>query len=127
LLKLKFGDQFLARTRQEKDSISLNAPLVFVGYGIVAPEYAWNDFKDVDVRNKIVISLIGTPHVGTKDLMGAMSSTYYGRRLYKYQEAARHGAKGALIIHNPAAADFSWQSLIKEASGKVFDINDPEQ
>ena len=95
---LKYGDEFMAWSKQDKDSVSTNADLIFCGYGVVAPEYQWNDFKD-DVKGKIIVVLINDPQLDDQTKFGGKAMTYYGRWTYKFEEAARQGAAGALIIH----------------------------
>ncbi len=87
-----------------------HSELVFVGYGIVAPEYAWNDYADIDVHGKTVIVLIGDPGYATKDprVFRGGSATYYGRWAYKIEEAARQGAAGVLLVHDTDAAGYGW-------------------
>ena len=88
--------------------------LVFVGYGIVAPEYGWNDYQGLDVNGKTVVVLVNDPGFATKDSKvfrgGAM--TYYGRWTYKIEEAAQRGAAGVLLIHDTAAAAYGWDCLL---------------
>ena len=93
------------------------APLVFAGYGIVAPEYGWDDYKDVDVRGKIVVLMNFNP-----PFAGAGVRLWYGRWDYKYLTAAAHGAVGALIIHTTASAGYPWQVLANSADGTRVDL-----
>src|SRR5215813_9114681 len=95
---LKYGDEFMAWSQQETESISTNADLVFCGYGVVAPEYQWNDFKD-SVKGKIIVVLINDPQLEDQSKFGGKAMTYYGRWTYKFEEAARQGAVGAVIVH----------------------------
>ena len=87
-----------------------NSPLVFVGYGVVAPEYGWNDYAGVDVKGKTVVILINDP--GNEDanpdpkFFKGRAMTYYGRWTYKYEEAARHGAAAAIIVHETSPAAY---------------------
>jgi Zn-dependent M28 family amino/carboxypeptidase len=87
-----------------------HSELVFVGYGIVAPEYAWNDYADIDVHGKTVVVLIGDPGYATKDrrVFRGGGATYYGRWTYKIEEAARQGAAGVLLVHDNDAAGYGW-------------------
>ncbi len=107
-----YGSDFVAWTkRQNEPRISLeNAELVFVGYGVNAPENDWNDYEGVDVRGKIVVVLVNDPDFDTGDDrgFGGRRMTYYGRWTYKYEEAARQGAAGVLIVHETAAAAYPW-------------------
>ncbi|HYD72294.1 MAG TPA: M28 family metallopeptidase [Candidatus Binatia bacterium] len=121
-----YGTDFVAWTkRQDQPRISLeNAELVFVGYGITAPENDWNDWGDVDVRGKIVVFLINDADFDTGDDrgFGGRRMTYYGRWTYKYEEAARRGAAGALIIHEDAAAAYPWAVVNSSWTGQQFDL-----
>jgi Zn-dependent M28 family amino/carboxypeptidase len=95
--------------------------LVFVGYGATAPEYQWNDFKDVDVRGKILLVLVNDPPAPAAEpkLFGGRAMTYYGRWPYKFEEAERRGAAGALIIHTTDAAGYPWHTVVGSwASGQ---------
>jgi len=121
-----YGTDFVAWTkRQDRPQISLeNAELVFVGYGVTAPENNWNDWGDVDVRGKIVVMLINDPDFDTGDDrgFGGRRMTYYGRWTYKYEEAARRGAAGALIIHEDQAAAYPWAVVNSSWTGPQHDL-----
>ena len=102
---------FVALTRRVTESISVeNSELVFAGYGVVAPEYNWNDYKDLDVKGKTVLVLVNDPGFGTDDnvFFKGNAMTYYGRWTYKYEEAARQGATGIIIVHDPKPASYPW-------------------
>src|SRR5687767_9647109 len=88
--------------------------LVFVGYGSAAPEYNWNDFKDVDVRGKVLLVLVNDPPApaGEPKLFGGRAMTYYGRWTYKFEEAERRGAAGAMIVHTTEAAGYPWRTVV---------------
>ena len=107
-----------------------NAPLVFIGYGVSAPERRWDDFKGVDLHGKIAIVLVNDPdfETGSGDF-GGKAMTYYGRWTYKYEEAARRGALGVLIVHEPAAASYGWATVVNSNTAAVYDIvrDDPAQ
>src|SRR5215813_12792973 len=118
---LKYGDEFMAWSQQETESISTNADLVFCGYGVVAPEYQWNDFKD-SVKGKIIVVLINDPQLEDQSKFGGRAMTYYGRWTYKLEEAARQGAAGALIIHETPFAGYSWEVVRGSWSGEQFDM-----
>ncbi|MEP7308324.1 MAG: M28 family peptidase [Acidobacteriota bacterium] len=113
------GDNVLVWSGQPLPQITINADLVFAGYGIVSPEYSRNDFKDVDVTGKIVVLLEGSPRTGDHDQLGALGETYYGRRFYKFAEGARRGAAGVLLIHGDLE---SWAELQQDASGNITGI-----
>ncbi len=99
------------------------APVVFVGYGVTAPERRWDDFKDVDLKGKIALILVNDPdfETGSGDF-GGKAMTYYGRWTYKYEEAARRGAAGALVIHETEPAAYGWQTVKNSNTGPVFDV-----
>lgn len=106
---LKAFDDYIIWTDKTDSSISLSeAELVFAGYGVVAPEYNWNDYAGLDVKGKVVMVMVNDPGfwVGDTTLFKGKAMTYYGRWTYKFEEAARQGAKGCLIIHNTAAASY---------------------
>lgn len=116
-----YATQFSAWTRRLDPRVSVeNAPLVFVGYGINAPELGWNDYEGVDVRGKIVVMLINDPDFETGDDrgFGGRAMTYYGRWTYKFEEAGRQGAAGAIIIHETAPAAYPW-TVIQSATGSA--------
>jgi Zn-dependent M28 family amino/carboxypeptidase len=95
-----------------------------VGYGIVAPEYDWNDYAGMDVRGKTVVMLVNDPGFASRDpaLFNGTAMTYYGRWTYKYEEAARQGAAGALIVHETAAAGYPWDVVTGSWAGPQFDL-----
>lgn len=108
---LQYKNDFVALSRRVVDRISvLNSEIVFAGYGIVAPEYKWNDYENLDVKDKVVMVLVNDPGFTTKDstLFKGETMTYYGRWTYKYEEAARQGAKGIIIIHDTKPASYPW-------------------
>jgi hypothetical protein len=111
---------FVASTRQELDSVRLqNSPLVFAGYGVVAPEYHWNDYAGIDVKGKTVIVLVNDPGFksGDKNLFKGDTMTYYGRWTYKYEEAARQGASGVIIVHQTEPASYPWKVVSNSFGG----------
>jgi Zn-dependent M28 family amino/carboxypeptidase len=108
-LTLKAFDDYIIWTNKTDENISLdNAELVFAGYGVVAPEHNWNDYAGLDVKGKVVMVMVNDPGFWVDDttLFKGKSMTYYGRWTYKFEEAARQGAKGCLIIHNTRAAGY---------------------
>jgi hypothetical protein len=115
------GTNFLIWAGQQKEHISIDAQVVFAGYGIVSPEYHWDDYKNVNVAGKIVLVLEGSPHTGDRDDLGILGETHYGTRFYKFQEAARHGAAAILIIHSDMTTP--WEVIRAEASGAVINID----
>jgi Zn-dependent M28 family amino/carboxypeptidase len=116
-----YGPQFSAWTRRLDPHVSIeNAPLVFVGYGINAPELGWNDYAGVDMRGKIAVILINDPDFDTGDDrgFGGRAMTYYGRWTYKFEEAGRQGAAGVIIIHETAPASYPW-AVIQSSTGSA--------
>ncbi|HET7178386.1 MAG TPA: M28 family metallopeptidase [Chryseosolibacter sp.] len=113
-LRLRGFDDFIISSRHTEAEIDWkNVPLVFAGFGIVAPEYNWNDYENLDVKNKIVVVLVNDPGFGSGDstFFKGNTMTYYGRWTYKFEEAARQGAKGCLVIHDTAPAGYPFQVL----------------
>jgi len=109
---------FVAATRRVQPEVSIqNSPLVFAGYGIVAPEYKWNDYAGLDVKGKTVVVMINDPGFADSTLFKGKNMTYYGRWTYKFEEAARQGATGILIIHDTAPAAYPW-SVVRSGWSK---------
>ncbi len=120
-LSFEFGSDWVAATYREESRIDLSASeLVFVGYGINAPEKGWNDYEGLDVKGKTVVMLVNDPDFGAESLDGPFNGkamTYYGRWTYKYEEAARQGAAAALIVHETAPASYGWNVVESSWSG----------
>jgi Zn-dependent M28 family amino/carboxypeptidase len=124
-LDLKLGDDYVTNNQTQTDSVDIDAPVVFVGYGIEAPEYRWNDFNGVDVKGKVVLVIVNEPPSTDPKFFKAEAMTYYGRWTYKYEEAARKGAVGALIIHRTDLASYPWQVVRSSWSNEqVYLSND---
>ena len=118
-LTLNYRTDYMMLTEQEKPTVEIkNSPLVFAGYGVVAPEYKWDDYAGLDVKGKIVVVLINDPGNAGNDttLFKGKAMTYYGRWGYKYEEAARHGASGILIIHDTKPASYPW-TVVQSSNG----------
>lgn len=108
-LKLQYLNDFVAVSRHVTPRVDVkNAELVFAGYGIVAPEFGWNDYEGLNARGKIVVVLVNDPGFSDSTLFRGKNMTYYGRWTYKYEEAARQGAAGVLIVHDTAPASYGW-------------------
>ena len=105
-----------------------DSDVVFVGYGIVAPEYGWNDYAGLDVSGKTVVMLVNDPGFATKDerLFKGNAMTYYGRWTYKFEEAGRQGAAGAIIIHETEPASYGWDVVSGGWTGPQYDLVRPE-
>ncbi len=118
--ELKNFTDFIVSTERSDPVISLNNDeVIFAGYGVVAPEYNWNDYANINVKNKIVLVMVNDPGFGNNDttLFKGIRETYYGRWTYKYEEAARQGAKACFIIHNDAAASYPFSVIQNSNTG----------
>jgi len=135
-IDLKYPDDFVASSARLEPEIKVDkSDVVFVGYGIVAPEYGWDDYKDVDVRGKILLMLIGDPPIpDSKDpskldekIFKGKATTYYGRWTYKYEIAALKGAVAAIIVHETQPAAYPWQ-VVRSSWGKEnFELDNPNK
>jgi Zn-dependent M28 family amino/carboxypeptidase len=126
-LSFKAGKDFTARTKQLQPLIDVrDSDVVFVGYGINAPEYDWNDYKNIDVTGKTVVVLVNDPGFATQDdaLFTGNAMTYYGRWTYKYEEAARQGAKAVFIVHETAPAAYPWGVVESSNTGTKYTLMD---
>jgi Zn-dependent M28 family amino/carboxypeptidase len=135
-IDLKYPEDFVASSARLQPDIKIdNSDVVFVGYGVVAPEYGWDDIKDVDVRGKTLLMLIGDPPVGDpKDpskldekMFKGRAMTYYGRWTYKYDIAAKRGATAAIIIHETGPAAYPWQVVRSSWSKENFELDNPDK
>jgi len=117
-------DMVIWTHREVPDAGLRGSELVFVGYGIVAPEYAWNDYAGIDVHGKTVLVLVGDPGYGTKDprVFRGNALTYYGLPKYKIDEATRQGAAGVLLIHDPDAASYPWAAVVNAATSPQLEL-----
>jgi len=107
-IDLKYGDDFTVSNRTLTPVVEIDAPIVFVGHGITAPEFEWDDYAGVDVKGKVVLVIVGDPPSDDPKFFGGKALTYYGRWTYKFEQAARKGAVGALIIHRTDLASYGW-------------------
>ncbi len=127
---LAFGDDMVIWTKRvtERSTVTDSA-MVFVGYGIVAPEYNWDDYAGVDVKGKTVVILVNDPGYATQDpeLFNGNAMTYYGRWTYKFEEAAKQGAAGALVIHETAPAAYGWSVIQGSWTGAQHDLVTPDK
>ncbi len=118
--ELRNVDDYILATERTDSLLSLNnEEVIFAGYGVVAPEYGWNDYEGIDVKGKIVLVLVNDPgfNAGDTTMFKGKAMTYYGRWTYKYEEAARQGAKAVFIIHNTKAASYPY-SVVQNSWGK---------
>jgi len=118
--ELAAGLGYVAWTKRVVEDVSADGELVFVGYGTVAPEYDWDDYKDVDVAGKILVMLVNDPP--GDDIFGGEAMTYYGRWTYKYEMAAERGALGAFIVHETVPAGYPWAVVTGSWMGEQFDL-----
>src|SRR5689334_18882245 len=125
---LNFPNDVYLGTVRATDRVAIaNAPMVFVGYGVTAPERGWDDFKGADLRGKVAVILVNDPDFEAAagepvaGKFGGKTMTYYGRWTYKYEEAARRGAIGALIVHETDAAGYPW-TVVKSSAGESYNV-----
>ncbi len=124
-LELEFFEEFVALTLKPEEQVSLeDSELVFAGYGIVAPEYGWNDYEGVDWEGKTAVVLVNDPGFATGDstLFKGNEMTYYGRWTYKYEEAGRQGAAGVIIIHETEPASYGWNVVQSGWTGPQLNL-----
>jgi Zn-dependent M28 family amino/carboxypeptidase len=124
-MPLTQGEQISVRSPMNgQTSVTLaNAPLLFVGYGVTAPERSWEDFKGEDVKGKLLVVLVNDPDFeGGEGDFGGRAMTYYGRWTYKYEEAARRGAAGVLVVHETVPASYGWNTVKNSNTNAMFDI-----
>lgn len=123
---VKYEDEMVTGTRRVvPESRVETSEIIFVGYGIVAPEFGWDDYADIDVQGKTVLILVNDPGFATRDpaLFKGKAMTYYGRWTYKYEEAARQGAAAAIIIHETAPAAYGWEVVRNSWTGPQFHLH----
>ncbi|MBV9183828.1 MAG: M28 family peptidase [Acidobacteria bacterium] len=118
VLRLTPLEQYVAYDQTEHTSDDIDAEIVYVGYGIEAPEYQWDDYKGVDVRGKVLLMLVNEPESNDPNFFKGRALTYYGRWTYKYEEAARKGAAGAILIHQSEKASYPWEVVRNSNSGE---------
>jgi Zn-dependent M28 family amino/carboxypeptidase len=133
-IALKFPDDYVANSRHKRPETNIdNSDVVFVGYGVVAPEYGWDDYKGLDVKGKTILMLVNDPPVrvaGDTTLDSTMfkgrAMTYYGRWTYKYEIATQKGAAAAIIIHETAPAGYPYEVVRGSYSVEQFDVPSPD-
>src|ERR1700688_3361845 len=134
-LKPKFQDEFVAWSKRVTETSAIDADMVFVGYGVQAPEFQWDDFKGVDVKGKILVVLINDPPVHDPadpakldpKTFGGTAMTYYGRWTYKFEKDAQMGAAGCVIVHQTDPAGYPWEVVRNSWSGIQFDLAAPDK
>ncbi len=125
-ITLKYGAEYVTKDQTGQPSADIDAPIVFVGYGIDAPEYHWNDFDGIDVKGKILLAFVNEPPSEDDSFFKGKALTYYGRWIYKYEEAARRGAIGVLVIHRADLASYGWEVVRNSQSTETSYLqNDP--
>ena len=130
---LAFSRDFMAWTKRDLPEVKIDAPMVFVGYGVVAPEYQWDDYKGADVAGKVLVMLVGDPPIPDPKNPGELDAsvfrgkamTYYGRWTYKFEIAAAKKAAGCLIIHETGPAGYPWE-IVGNNTGERFEMVSPD-
>jgi len=117
-MPLKFADDYVATDMTHADKSEIDAPIVFVGYGINAPEYKWDDYKGVDLKGKAVLMLVNEPPSDDPNFFKGRALTYYGRWTYKYEEAARRGAVAVILVHKTEMASYPWEVVRNSWGGE---------
>jgi len=116
-LQLKNLDDFVVHNETQTEVADIDAPIVFVGYGIIAPEYKWDDYKGVDLKGKVALLFVNEPTSDDSKFFKGKALTYYGRWTYKFEETARHGAVATMIIHRRDLASYGWE-VVRNSNGK---------
>src|SRR4029077_3078095 len=122
---LAYRDQFVAWAERPEADISTTSEVVFVGYGIRAPEWQWDDYKGVDLHGKVLLMLVNDPGLVDSTVFLGKVLTYYGRWTYKLEEAARQGATGAIMIHTTESATYPWEVVRGSWSVEQFKLDQP--
>ncbi len=126
---LKFLDQIVALNESATPAVDVDAPIVWIGYGITAPEFNWDDYKGVDVKGKVLLMLVNEPPSNDKKFFNGPALTYYGRWTYKYEQAARMGAAGVLLVHQTEMASYGWDVVRNSWGGEhsyLRNTNEPK-
>jgi Zn-dependent M28 family amino/carboxypeptidase len=123
---LRYRSQFVAWAERPEANIVADGDVVFVGYGIAAPEWRWDDYKDQPVQGKVLLMLVNDPGLRDSTIFGGRALTYYGRWTYKIEEAARRGAAGLIMIHTTESATYPWDVVRNSWSGEQFTLDTPK-
>jgi len=118
VMPLKVLDEYVAYDQTQQPQSDIDAPIVFVGFGIHAPEYNWDDYKDADLKGRVLLMLVNEPPSDDPKFFKGKALTYYGRWTYKLEEAARRGAVGAILIHQTEMASYPWEVVRNSNSGE---------
>jgi hypothetical protein len=122
-LEPAYRDEYVAEAGVPETEVEVDAELVFVGFGIHAPEYDWNDYEGIDVRGKVVLIRVNDPGTEeTPDFFGGKALTYYGRWTYKFEEASRQGAAGAILVHTDESAGYGWNVVRNSNTGEQYSL-----
>ena len=121
-LELRYGPDFVTWTTTPQAVIDVAGNMVFVGYGVSAPEENWNDYGDTDVTGKVLLMLVNDPPLEDQNRFGGPAMTYYGRWTYKFEEGARRGAAGVLLIHTTESAGYAWQTVEASWTGEQLAV-----
>ncbi|MFZ6815132.1 M28 family peptidase [Undibacterium sp. Rencai35W] len=124
-INTEFGTEAVYGTGGNQAEVSVNAPVMFVGYGIRADDERWNDYKNADVKGKLLIMMVNDPQptVAEPERFGGKALTYYGRWTYKYEQALREGAAGVLLIHTNSSASYGWSVPVNSFSHERFHLD----
>jgi Zn-dependent M28 family amino/carboxypeptidase len=122
---MAYRKDYVLWSMRNEPTVQVAGDLVFVGYGIVAPEYQWDDYKDADVKNKIVVALVNDPGLRDSTIFRGKILTYYGRWTYKIEEAQRQGAAGILLVHTTESATYPWTTVQSSWTGPQVRIEQP--
>src|SRR4029077_10280077 len=122
---LTYREDFVAWAERPESHIVVDGDVVFVGYGVQAAEWRWDDYKDVDVRGKVLLMLVNDPGLQDSTIFNGRALTYYGRWTYKLEEAARRGALGALLVHTTESATYGWDVVRGSWSVEQFKLDRP--
>ena len=127
-LEPRYEEEYVLESGVPEAEVEVDAPLVFCGFGIRAPEFGWDDFADVDVSGKVLLLRVNDPGTEeTPDFFGGKALTYYGRWTYKFEEASRRGAVGAILLHTTESAGYGWNVVRTSNTGQQFDLaGDPQ-
>jgi hypothetical protein len=122
---LTYRDDFVAWAERPENHVVADGEVVFVGYGVEAGEWRWNDYKDVDVRGKVLLMLVNDPGLQDSTIFNGRALTYYGRWTYKLEEASRRGALGAILLHTTESATYGWDVVRGSWSVEQFKLDRP--
>lgn len=123
-MRLKFGEDYVTLNQTATPTAEVDSEIVYVGYGIEAPEYKWDDYKGVDVRGKVLLMLVNEPPSTDPNFFKGPALTYYGRWTYKWENAARHGAVGVLLVHKTDMASYGWDVVRNSNSTEKAQLAD---